>query len=96
MIECLKARNEPSEIERADERERNHHFRVNLPHPEGVPQEDPRGRALEHDFELIAEVDEYPVRGKKPHVFVKMSKYNAPDKHLGPPSRNVMKRQIKN
>jgi len=71
VIKCLKENNEPTEIERADERERNHYFRMNQPHPERVTREDPLGRALWHDFEIIAEFDEYPVRAKKPYVFEK-------------------------
>jgi len=58
VVECSKERNAPSETERADEKERNHYLRANQLHPEGVPKEDARGRALEHDFEIIADVDE--------------------------------------
>ena len=91
MIKCL--RNEPTESERAEERERNHYYRVDQPHPVGVPREDPLGRAMWHDFELTADVDEYPVRGRKLDVFKKMRDHNnAPDKHLEPPSRNLMMR----
>ena len=79
-------------MERADKRERDHYFRVGQPHALGVPREDPRGRAPLHDFKLIANVDEYPARGRKPHVFVKMSLYSEPSQHLDPPSRNILRK----
>jgi len=76
MIESLREENEPSMIERADEREREHHFRVHEAHPKGIPVEDPRGRSLECDFVINANTDEFPTRALPP--FVNMLNYNAP------------------
>ena len=46
-----------SEIEKVDEREKVHYLKMKEEHPEGTV-EDPRGRAIEYDFEIEADSDE--------------------------------------
>jgi len=54
----MRANLRESEIEDADEREKSYYLRMKESHPDGKFFEDPRGRALEYDYEIEADVDE--------------------------------------
>jgi len=91
MIESLREQNEQSMIEEraADDRERYHHFRLHEPHPSGIPVENPRGRAVDFDFEIRANTDELPIRTLPP--FVRMINYSSPKRHDSV-SRQILKK----
>jgi len=54
----MRANLRESEIEDADEREKSYYLRMKKSHPDGKFVEDPRGRALEYDYEIEADEDE--------------------------------------
>jgi len=63
---------EVSPTEAADERERRHYLRLDRSHPEGVPEENPRGRALDFDFEIEADTAELPANRHQSSFKTKM------------------------
>ena len=53
-----KYRDDSPATKEADEREKRYFKKMKEEHPDGDFVEDPRGRALEHDFEIPADSDE--------------------------------------
>ena len=49
-----------SQVKDTDEREKLYYLRMKESHPDGNFVEDPRGRALEYDYEIEADTGEFP------------------------------------
>ena len=78
----------------ADEREKRYFLKIKEEHPDGDFVEDPRGRALEHDFEIPADSDEElpPYLPKASTMFYKIMRSNMRQfEHFG--SKGVMRKQ---
>jgi len=66
-----------------DERERQHFLRQKERHPAGrIPVEDPRGRALEHDFEIDADAEEFLPPEKMLTINHKIRTHIQPQAHI--------------